>query len=83
MSLHDIELKKAEERLAAHGKDKDDFIFDVTHLPPDPDDVAMFTARYEVKITDRRTSKFLVVMGGIGLSWVGDFENALKDGHFD
>lgn len=83
MELYEIELKDAIERLCRHGRDKTDFSFKVTYLPPDPDDVVMYTMRYEVEITDATSSKSLVAVGGIGLDWVGYFEEALEGGHFD
>lgn len=83
MELYDIELQKAVERLTARGRDKADFSFEMSYLPPDPDGAAMYTVRYAVEITDRKTSKSLSAVGGIGLDWVGYFEEALKEGYFD
>lgn len=83
MELFEIELKDANERLAANGRNPDDFSFDVSFLPPDPDGGGMFTVRYEVTMTNKKTAKSLEAIGGIGLNWIGYFEDALKAGHFD
>ena len=83
MELFDMELEKATALIEAAGRQRDDFTFKQTHLPPDPDDVVMFTARYEVLITDGKSGKTLEAIGGIGLNWVGQFGAALQDGHFD
>jgi hypothetical protein len=84
MQLFEIEIEDAKKRLAKSGRGPDSFIFDLSHLPPDPDDGAgMFTARYEIKITNTKTGKSIRLIGGIGLSWVDDFVDALAEGHFD
>ena len=83
MELYEIELKKAAERLRANGRDEDDFTFEMEYLPPDPDGGAMYTVRYAIEITNRKTSKSMTAVGGIGLDWVGYFEEALEGGHFD
>jgi hypothetical protein len=83
MQLFEIEIEDAKKRLAESGRAPDSFIFDVTHLPPDPDAVAMFTARYEIEITNTKSGKSIGLIGGIGLSWVDDFAGALAGGHFD
>ena len=83
MELYEIELKKAGETLRACGRNEDDFTFDMSYLPPDPDGGAMYTVRYAIEITDIMTSKSLIAIGGIGLDWVGYFEEALESGHFD
>lgn len=83
MELHEMELEDAARRLAAHGRDRNDFAFEISFLPPDPDSAGMYTVRYEVKITGKASAKSLVAVGGIGLRWVDDFERALKDGYFD
>lgn len=83
MELYDMEREKAHEILTASGRSPDDFSFAVSYLPPDPDGGGMFTVRYEVMIANDRTSKRLVTVGGIGLDWVGDFAEALDEGHFD
>ena len=83
MELYEIELRDAIARLIALGRKEEDFTFDVSFLPPDPDGGGMFTVRYEVTITNKATSRSLSAIGGIGLDWVGYFENALADAHFD
>jgi hypothetical protein len=83
VQLFEVEIEDAKKRLAESGRARDSFTFDVTHLPPDPDAVAMFTARYEIEITNTKTGKSMGVTGGIGLSWVDDFADALAQGHFD
>lgn len=82
MELFDMELEKATALIEAAGRSRDDFTFKQTHLPPDPDDVVMFTARYEVLIMDWKSGKSLETIGGIGLDWLGQFAAALRDGHF-
>ena len=83
MELFDMELEKAGALIEGAGRQQSDFTFKQTHLPPDPDDAVMFTARYEVLITDGKSGKTLETIGGIGLNWVGQFGTALQDGHFD
>lgn len=83
MELFDMELEKAAALIEATSRQPGDFTFKQTHLPPDPDDVVMFTARYEVLITDAKSGKSLQTIGGIGLHWVSQFGAALQDGHFD
>jgi hypothetical protein len=77
-----MELEDAKKRIQANGRNPDDFAFEMEMMPPDPDGGGMFTVRYEIEITDKTTSKSLGTIGGIGLDWVGHFEEALKDGHF-
>jgi hypothetical protein len=83
MELYDRELEEAAKRIAAAGREPDDFAFNRSFLPPDPDGGGMFTVRYEVEIANRKTDKALTAVGGIGLDWVGDFEEALAAGYFD
>jgi len=83
MELHEIELKNAVDRLRANGRNEDDFIFEMAYLPPDPEGGVMYTMRYEIEITNRKTSKSLNFVGGIGLDWVSFFEEALEGGDFD
>lgn len=83
MELHEMEIEDAKKRLAASGRGPDDFSFDLSFLPPDPDGGGMFTVRYEVTITNTKSGKTLSPIGGIGLDWVGEFEDALKAGKLD
>lgn len=83
MELYEMEREKAGEILAASGRSPDHFSFAVSYLPPDPDGAGMYTVRYEVTIANDRTARRLVTVGGIGLDWVGDFSEALSEGHFD
>lgn len=83
MEIYEMELEKAIQRLEANGRDKDDFSFEMSYLPPDPDGGGMFTVQYQIVITDKKTSNSLLAIGGIGSDWVGYFEEALKEGHFD
>jgi hypothetical protein len=83
MELHEIELKNAVDRLHANGRNEDDFIFKMSYLPPDPEGGVMYTMRYAIEITNRKTSKSLTFVGGIGLDWVSFFEEALEGGEFD
>jgi hypothetical protein len=82
MELFDLELEKATALIEAAGLRRSDFTFKQTHLPPDPDDVVMFTARYEVRITSQKSGKVLEAVGGIGLNWVAHFGAALEHGYF-
>ena len=77
------ERDDAIQRLRAAGRDEAKFTFAMEHLPPDPDGAGMFTAMYEVTITNLDTAKSIGVIGGIGMRWVDAFEGALKDGDFD
>jgi hypothetical protein len=83
MELWDMELEDARRRIAAAGKRPEDFAFDRTFLPPDPDGAGMFTVQYEVRATYAPTDSCLRAIGGIGMGWVDYFEEALKDGYFD
>lgn len=83
MEQYQIELADALERIAAFGRNREDFSFEMAYLPPDPDGGGMFTVQYEVRISNRNTSKNLRTIGGIGWNWVDRFEKALRDGHFD
>jgi hypothetical protein len=78
-----MELIEAARRIAANGRDKNDFVFNRSYLPPDPDGAGMFTVQYEVTISNLKTSKSMVVIGGIGLQWVDQFVGALKAGKLD
>jgi hypothetical protein len=83
MELYEMELEKAWQLLRAAGRDEGAFSFDMSFLPPDPDGGGMFTVRYVVCITNAATAKSLDTIGGIGMDWVGDFAEELKDGYFD
>jgi hypothetical protein len=83
MELYERELRDAQARIEATGRSKDDFSFDMSFQPPDPDGGGMFTVRYDVKITNSKTSKSLTTTGGIGLRWVEEFDAALRSGEFD
>ncbi len=81
--VDETELKAAKAQLQARGKTPEDFSFSVTHLPPDPDAVAMFTSRYVVTVTRNSNGQSLDLLGGIGLDWVSNFDEALAEGAFD
>ena len=83
MEMYDDERSKALEHIRAVGRDENDFAFSRTYHTPDPDGGGMFTIRYDVEIINKKTAKSLVEIGGIGFDWVGNFEEALKEGHFD
>jgi hypothetical protein len=83
VELYEMELAEAAKRLEASGEDGKEFAFRRTFCEPDPDGGGMFTVRYEVEISNTRTTKSVVVIGGIGLRWVDDFDAELKDGAFD
>jgi hypothetical protein len=80
VEMFDAERDKAKAGLASRGLDPDAFTFERTYLPPESDDGAMFTVRYEVRIV--HAGKAMTAVGGIGLDWVGDFEDALDEGRF-
>jgi hypothetical protein len=83
MQLFEMELEAAKKQLTEAGRHERDFDFKITHLPPDPDGGGMFTARYEIQVTNSKTGKSLGFIGGIGLRWVDDFMDALGEGCFD
>jgi hypothetical protein len=83
MELYEAELLDATKRLVAWGRDKNEFSFRRAYLPPDPDGAGMFTVQYEVTISNQRTSKSMVLIGGIGCRWVDQFASAIEDGYFD
>jgi hypothetical protein len=83
MELYEMELMEAARRLVANGRNSNDFVFNRSYLPPDPDGAGMFTVQYEVTISNLRTSKSIVVIGGIGLQWVDQLVGALKAGKLD
>lgn len=82
MELFDMELERAGKLIDGAGHDRGDFSFKQTHLPPDPEDTVMFTARYEVLVTNAKSGKTLKAVGGIGLDWVSPFGRALEEGYF-
>jgi len=83
MELHEQEMEKAKAVLRSYGKDPDDYQFDVSFLPPDPDGGGMYTVRYTVAVTNTVNNASLELIGGIGLEWVSVFEEAVQAGHFD
>jgi hypothetical protein len=83
MELYDRELADLHKSLAAKGVDPDDFRFERIFLPPESEDGAMFTVRYEVIVTPVKGGATLTTVGGIGLDWASVFERALADGYFD
>lgn len=83
MELYEIEHADAVRKISDHGKNVEEFLFDMSYLAPDPDGAGMFTVQYEVTITNRVTSKSLTLLGGIGSKWPDDFEYALQAGYFD
>ena len=83
MELYEMELPDAKARIAAAGRDPDDFTFEMEYLPPDPDGGGMFTVHYEVRVSQTKTGKTKSLIGGIGMGWVERFEELVKDGYFD
>lgn len=83
MKQYEMELVDAANRLAGNGRSTSDFSFQMSYVAPDPDGAGMFTVEYEVTILNNKTSKSLIVIGGIGHNWVDLFESHLKDGYFD
>jgi hypothetical protein len=81
--MYEDELEQAKRRLAANGRNVDDFSFEMSYMEPDPDGGGMFTVQYEVRILNKPTDKGLLAIGGIGSDWVGYFEEALNEGFFD
>lgn len=82
MEYHEMELAEARKRIAAAGRNPDDFTFDLNFLPPDPDGAGMFTVQYEICATDKVSGHKLTGVGGIGMGWGDLFEQALKTGYF-
>ena len=83
MSMYEDELVKAQQLLAASGRDADDFSFEMEFMEPDPDGGGMFTVQYLVTILNTKTKTGLRSIGGIGSDWVGHFKAELDDGYFD
>jgi hypothetical protein len=83
MQLFEMEIEQARKLVADTGRDAAGFEFKVSHLPPDPDAVGMFTARYKITASEASTGKTGEYLGGIGLSWVDDFREDLSNGQFD
>ena len=81
--LYAIELPDAKARIAAAGRNPDDFTFAMEYLPPDPDGGGMFTVHYLVTVTNTRNDKSQEFIGGIGMGWVERFDDALAQGAFD
>lgn len=81
--LHEHELDEARQKLAATGRNADDFAFDLTFMEPDPDGGGMYTVRYEVTVTNGATGQSGAYIGGIGMHWVEAFEEDLKAGEYD
>lgn len=81
--VDEAELEAAKALLKTRGKAAADFTFSATHLPPDPDAVAMFTQRYVITVTRNSNGRSLDFLGGIGLDWIGSFDEALAEGGFD
>ena len=83
MELYESELADARARLAAAGRDPEQFTFATEYLPPDPDGGGMFTVQYLIEITETATGKTKGLIGGIGMHWVDRFEALVKEGYFD
>jgi hypothetical protein len=81
--LHEIELEDAKQRIAASGRNPEDFDFRLEFQEPDPDGGGMFTVYYDITATNTKTGKSAGFVGGIGMGWVDAFEEALKQGEFD
>ncbi len=81
--MMDHELRKFAGLLQALDLRDDDFTVAHTFLPPEDAADGMFPLRYEVSVTKAATAKTKVYIGGIGLDWVGEFEEDLKSGAFD
>ena len=83
MELYESELALAKARIAASGRDPEDFTFEMEYLPPDPDGGGMFTVQYLIEIAKTATGKTKSLIGGIGMHWVDLFEELVKEGYFD
>ncbi len=83
MDLYETELPDAKARVAATGRNPEDFSFGMEFLPPDPDGGGMFTVQYEVRVENAKSGKHASFIGGIGMRWVDFFEEAVKAGRFD
>ena len=83
MELYESEMPDARARIAASGRNPDDFTFEMEYLPPDPDGGGMFTVQYLVQIANTATGKTRDLIGGIGMHWTDRFEELVNEGHFD
>lgn len=83
MDLYETELPQAKARLAAMGRNPEDYSFEMEFLPPDPDGGGMFTVQYEVRVENKASGKRAGFIGGIGMRWVDFFEQAVNAGKFD
>lgn len=83
MELYESELPDARARIAAAGRNPEDFTFAMEYLPPDPDGGGMFTVQYLIEIAETANGKTKSLIGGIGMHWVDRFEELVKEGYFD
>jgi hypothetical protein len=83
MELFSRELDEVRGHLADAGLDPESFVFERTFLPPESEDGAMFTVRYEVTVSRKQGEPALTLVGGIGLDWVREFMDALRQGYFN
>lgn len=81
--MYEKELAQVVEWLSTRGRNPADFVFEMSYLPPESDDGAMFTLRYMIKITCDPTTRTANLVGGNGLNWATDFAQLLADGYFD
>jgi hypothetical protein len=85
VQLFEMEIEDARKEIAKIGRNATDFDFKVVHLPPDDDGdgAGMFTARYEIDAIHVPTGKAAEFVGGIGLTWVDAFVEAMLSGFYD
>jgi hypothetical protein len=83
MDTYEAECVLARSRISELGRDPDDFSFDISLLPPDPDAGGMYTVQYDVKISSRATAKSMSATGGIGWDWVSVAAAAIDAGKLD
>jgi|GEM_PF-6198356 len=80
--MFERELRQFAGLLQQLGRREDEFTTTQTFLPPEDAADGMFPLRYEVSVTAPATGKTAVYVGGIGLDWVGEFEEDLRGGRF-
>lgn len=83
MEQYQVERAQAIQSMVAMGKDPNEFSFDMSYIPPDPDGAGMFTLMYEIIITHLTTHKSIKLIGGIGWQWVDHLMTALQEGDLD
>ena len=82
MEVFERELSQARHLLITFNLQPEEFRFSRADVTPDDDNPGMFVMRYEVAVQSPRTPEPAVYVGGLGLSWVDEFEADLRSGRF-